>query len=254
MLSGSISPRSRVLATLGLIAATTCSTLAATPPAPPAQKTGNPSAKSAASSTENSAAGKAQILENYGKLPLSFEANQGQSDPQVKFLSRGNGYSLFLTDQAAVLSLSKTASKGPASDGGAFIRRAEGARQTDTLQMQLARANPNARVEGQDQLPGAANYFLGNDPAKWRANVPTYSKVRYKGVYPGIDLVYYGNQRQLEYDFIVQPNADPKAIQMQFTGAGKLKLTPSGDLAVIAENGQIAFHKPVLYQEKNGRR
>jgi hypothetical protein len=120
--------------------------------------------------------------------------------------------------------------------------------------MQLANANPNAKIEGADQLPGHANYFLGNDPAKWHTNVPTYAKVRYTNVYNGIDLVYYGNQRQLEYDFIVQPGSNPQAIQLHFAGAQKLKLAPNGDLEVLGKNGQIAFHKPEIYQEKAGQR
>jgi len=120
--------------------------------------------------------------------------------------------------------------------------------------MQLANANPAAQVSGADQLPGHANYFLGNDPAKWHTNVPTYSKVKYTNVYDGIDLVYYGNQRQLEYDFIVAPGHNPNQIQLHFAGAQKLKLDPNGDLEVIAKNGQIAFHKPVVYQTADGSR
>jgi hypothetical protein len=211
---------------------------------------------------------KAQIAQNYGKLPLSFEANQGQSDPQVKFLSRGNGYSLFLTNRAAVLSLTKPANTATGANAASGLVKGHGfiladkatktngalapeaKPQTDTIAMQLANANPNAKIEGADPLPGHTNYFLGNDPKKWQTNVPTYAKVQYKNVYNGIDLVYYGNQRQLEYDFIVQPGKSPKAIQLDFAGAQKLKLTPNGDLEVIAKNGQIAFHKPEIYQEK----
>ena len=214
---------------------------------------------------------KSQVAQNYGKLPLSFEANQGQSDPQVKFLSRGNGYSLFLTNRAAVLSLSKPSPANPALKGyvlkgDGFSRRVTGpkgvgalapegsATQSDTIEMQLANSNPAAQVSGADLLPSIANYFLGNDPAKWHTNVPTYAKVKYANVYDGIDLVYYGNQRKLEYDFIVQPGASPKNIQLHFAGAQKLKLDSDGNLEVIGKNGQITFQKPVLYQEKDGQR
>jgi len=219
----------------------------------------NPEASEA---TSNHAA----AVANYGNLPLNFESNQGQSDPQVKFLSRGNGYSLFLTNRAAVLSLSKPSPGNPALKGDGFSRRAgaqkksgalapEGsATKSDTIQMQLANANSDAQVTGADQLPGIANYFLGNDPAKWHTSVPTYAKVQYKNVYDGIDLVYYGNQRQLEYDFIVAPGKSPKQIQLHFAGAQKLVLDLNGDLEVIAANGQIAFHKPKIYQEKDGQR
>jgi len=203
-----------------------------------------------------------QIAENYGKLPLSFEANQGQSNPQVKFLSRGNGYSLFLTNRAAVLSLSKAQtphachperSEGSVSPAPLATQTNPCPAQSDTIEMQLSDANPAARVEGANQLPGTANYFIG-DEKNWHTNVPTYAKVKYSNVYNGIDLVYYGNQRQLEYDFVVSPGASAKPIQLHFAGAQKLKRDPNGDLEVIAKNGRIAFHKPVLYQEKDGQR
>jgi hypothetical protein len=227
----------RVLLSIGLIAASAAAAPGATPNAPKPDRN------------------KAQIAQNYGKLPLSFEANQGQSDAQVKFLSRGNGYSLFLTDRAAVLSLSKGGNSSPHSKANKPGAASEAnPTQSDTIEMQLANASPAAKVEGASPLPGTANYFVGGDPAKWHTSVPTYARVQYTGVYPGIDLVYYGNQRQLEYDFVVAPGHSPKPIQLRFAGARKLKLDPGGDLEVIAQNGQIAFHKPVLYQEKDGQR
>jgi hypothetical protein len=198
------------------------------------------------------------LAQNYGKLPQSFEANQGQTDPRVKFTSSGSGYSLFLTGSSAVLSLTKAAETvqprlGLYSPRDAMQQvRAPG--KTDVVRMELVRANPSARVSGADQLPGTANYLIGNNPANWHANVPTYAKVRYSGVYDGIDLVYYGNQGQLEYDFVVAPQADPKAIRLHFAGASKLSLTADGDLSIQAENGQIAFHRPVVYQEIDGQR
>jgi len=117
-------------------------------------------------------------------------------------------------------------------------------------------ADQAAKVVGLEELPGKSNYFIGNDPKKWRTDVPTYSKVKYQGVYPGIDLVYYGNQRQLEYDFVVSPGADPKAITLKIetgdsklqTRNSKLEIAPNGDLVVQAEGGEVRFHKPVVYQ------
>jgi len=201
------------------------------------------------------AAGKAQITQDYGKLPISFEANQGQTDKRVKFLARGQGYGLFLTGQEAVLTLhapqSAKAGQGSAPHGPAQLPPAGS---TDVVRMQLRGANATAQPTGVDALPGTANYFIGNDPSKWHANVPTFSKVRFSAVYPGVDLVYYGNQSQLEYDFVVAPGADPKAIRLHFAGASKLALTKDGDLSVAASNGQIAFHKPVVYQVKDGQR
>jgi hypothetical protein len=202
------------------------------------------------------------VAANYGKLPLSFEANQGQADPRTRFLSHGAGYSLFLTDSAAVLELSKVPPASQKTPGGnqgvnpsslATTRRM-GAMKTDVVRMELAGATHNSSVAGADPLPGKSNYLIGNDSSKWHTNVPTYGKVKYSGVYPGVDLVYYGNQQQLEYDFIVAPGASAKPVRLHFAGASQLKLNSDGDLAVIAANGQISFHKPVVYQEKDGRR
>jgi hypothetical protein len=202
------------------------------------------------------------VSANYGKLPLSFEANQGQADPAVKFLSHGNGYSLLLTDSAAVLELSKPDPATPTRTMKAMgmnpstlarVRRPV-ALKTDVVRMELPGAQQNAPVGGTEQLPGKSNYFVGKDPAKWQTNVPTYAKVKYSGVYPGVDLVYYGNQRQLEYDFVIAPGASTKPVKLHFAGASQLKLDSNGDLAVIAKNGEIAFHKPVVYQEKDGQR
>jgi hypothetical protein len=123
---------------------------------------------------------------------------------------------------------------------------------TDVIRMQLAGAAPGLKVTGEEQLPGTANYFIGNDPAKWHSSVQTYAKVRYAGVYPGIDLVYYGNQRQLEYDFVVAPGTDPKQIRLHFAGAKKLRVDSDGDLSVWGNGGEIAFHKPLVYQAKGG--
>src|ERR1035437_6033922 len=152
----------------------------------------------------------ARIVEAYGKLPLSFEANQGQTDSDVKFLSRGGGYSLFLTSTEAVLSLKKSGDIQNRDPKGAVKPSGEA---KAVVRMKLIGANTSPQVTGIDELPGKTNYFIGNDPKKWRTNVPTYAKVKYKRVYPGIDLVYYGNQQQLEYDFIVSPGANPNAIR-----------------------------------------
>src|SRR3989475_8787609 len=162
---------------------------------------------------------KQQVLVAYGKLPLIFEANQEQTDPQVKFLSRGSGYTLFLTPTEAVLALREGASARNVVDGSPAAKRERGQPlQGTVLRMKLLGANPTPRVTGVEELPGRSNYFVGNDPAKWRANVPTYAKVEYRNVYPGVNLVYHGNQRQLEYDFVVSPGADPKAITLAFEG------------------------------------
>jgi hypothetical protein len=224
----------------------------------------------------------AKILDSYGKLPLSFEANHGQADGRVKFLSRTGGYTLFLTGDEAVFAMrgkkaKKSSPQGlkPASlsdSGGTtktmpFSKTVSGtsssgddAATEDTtgsvLRMKLRNANPAAKVTGLDELAGTSNYFIGNDPAKWHGGVPTYAKVKYEGIYSGIDLVYYGNQRQLEYDFIVAPGADPRRIVFDVRGAKQIRRDEHGDLVLKMEmgEGEIRWHKPVVYQEKNGTR
>jgi hypothetical protein len=137
-----------------------------------------------------------QVAQNYGKLPLTFEANQGQTDAKVKFLSRGSGYALFLTGDEAVFSLRQGEAVDQVQTAKDRIRAAPTPAPAELLRMKLQHANPLTRVTGEDELPGKSNYFIGNDPKKWQSNVPTYQKVKYESVYPGIDLVYYGNERQ----------------------------------------------------------
>ena len=218
----------------------------------------------------------ARLAQDYGKLPMSFEANQGQVDKRVKFLVRGSGYGLYLTAQEAVLALHKTASgdgqpaarrlqphgvapgdQGKALPGGrgpSLDDEAQTAAATDVVRMQLAGANGKAEPVGADRLPGTANYILGNDPAQWHTNVPTFGKVRYAEIYPGVDLVYYGNQQQLEYDFVVAPGASVEPIRLHFAGAKKLKLDENGSLIIAAANGNIVFRKPLVYQMVDGGR
>ena len=233
----------RALFVQGLVAASALTSFAAGPASQP---------------DENLAVKKAHAAQDYGRIPLSFEANQGQADKAVKFLSRGSGYSLFLTDSSAVLALRKPdgSNAKPGRQAGDVLKPASArhAAQTDIVRMELAGARRGIRVAGSNPLPGTANYFLGNNPAQWHSGVPTYAKVEYTGVYPGIDLVYYGNQRQLEYDFMVAPGASPKPIRLHFAGARKLHLTTDGDLTVSAANGAIAFHQPVVYQIRDGQR
>src|SRR5208283_3309800 len=200
----------------------------------------------------------AQILESYGKLPLSFEENQGQTDARVKFLSRTGAYSLFLTRDEAVLTLrGNQPDTNKAKIAGITLSprsKVAAPKAGGVLRMRLRRANPAAKVTGLDELPGKSNYFLGNDPGKWRTNVPTYAKVKYEGIYPAIDLVYYGNQRQLEYDFIVAPGANPRRISFDFRGAKRVHQDVHGDLVLKMGEGEIRWQKPFVYQEKDGAR
>src|SRR5437762_1954940 len=203
---------------------------------------------------------KQQVVETYGKQPLSLEANVGQTNRQVKFLSRGNGYTLFLTHRGeAVLALRKPAPKADprkpaslASRPGRLKRDAAGT--STVVRMKLVGGNAKPRAEALGELAGKANYFIGNDPKRWRTNVATYAKVKYEGVYPGVDLVYYGNQGQLEYDFVVAPGVDPNEIRLQFPGAGKLRVDEKGDLLLGSRGEEVRLEKPMVYQEVGGER
>jgi hypothetical protein len=176
-----------------------------------------------------------QVRADYGRLPLIFEANQGQSDPQVKFLAHGSGYRLFLTGKDAVIALN-----------GAR----KGAKQTAAvLRMSPVGANDQIQVNGAAPLPGKSNYLIGNDPTRWQRNVPQYARVRYEQVYPGIDLDYYGRQGQLEYDFEVAPGSDPKQIALQMQGAKSARLDASGNVVLAVDGGDVRLLAPKVYQE-----
>lgn len=181
--------------------------------------------------------GQARADAPYGRLPMAFEANQGQTAPQVKYLAHGQGYGLYLTSNAAVLSL-----------------RAPGAQASTVIGMEIAGASGHASVSGDDQLPGVSNYYVGSDPAQWHTQIPNYARVKYAEVYPGIDMIYYGNQQHLEYDFIVAPGADPGRIAMDFKGVDSVTVNEAGDLVLAATGGSVVQHKPVIYQEIDGER
>lgn len=188
-------------------------------------------------------AGQARAL--LSQLPLLFEPNLGQlnssqSDSAVKFVARGSGYSLFLDSEGATLALRTPVH--PGSDA-----------RTESVRMKLAGASPSARIAGTDLLPGKSNYFIGNDRSKWRSNIPQFARVGYEDVYPGINLVFYGKQGQLEYDFQVAPGADPSQAQLEFDGAQKVELR-SGSLILKGDGGSLLFAAPSVYQEIDGRR
>ena len=201
---------------------------------------------------ESPSLSRADLQSTYGQLPMSFEVNQGQADPRVQFLSRGHGHQLFLTSSEAVLALGTGEAKGtPPSASQSVVR------------MTFEGANPHAELVGLEKLPGIVNYFLGSDSSKWHTNIPTYKKVEYKNVYTGIDVAYYGNQGQLEYDLIVAPGADPNLIRLVFDGAKTVKVDPgTGDLTLtlsasstnpeLKSDAEFAptlrFQKPVAYQ------
>ncbi|HEX8370952.1 MAG TPA: Ig-like domain-containing protein [Pyrinomonadaceae bacterium] len=196
----------------------------------------------APTNTDGAEIDKQKIVDAYGKLPLHFEPNLGQTDAQVKFLARGHGYALFLTEKEAVLSLQKRG-KNKAQDKRAIVK------------MQIEGANEAPQSAGLDETASKSNYFVGNDSAKWQSDVPNYSKVKYEQIYNGVDLVYYGNNQRLEYDFLVRPDADPNQIKLKFDGVKSARIDKqSGDLLLETEVGTLRQHAPVVYQNIDGER
>ena len=197
--------------------------------------------------------------EEYGKVPVQFEANVGQTDTNVQFLTRASGATVFLTNTAAVFLLSQVEESGTttAQKGfrpGDLLSNADSPIRTHALRINIENANPGSRVQGINKLPGIVNYFVGNDPTKWHPNIPTFGGVEYSDVYPGIDIVYYGNQKQLEYDFVVKPGADASQVALRFDGADKINVDSNGDLLIETPLGTVRQKKPLVYQEAEGER
>jgi len=199
----------------------------------------------------------AAVQSAYGHLPLSFEANQGQVESHVQFLTRGRGHTLFLTPSEAVLSL-RTGEANGKGRGGDIHQNQPSSNPLppshSVVRMTFKGANPQANMVGLDKLPGIVNYIFGDDPSKWRTNIPTYQKVAYTNVYPGIDLVYYGKQGQLEYDPIVAPGADPTQITLAFEGVEHMTKDEDGNLVLAVHQGQVRLLKPQVYQVADGKR
>jgi hypothetical protein len=181
--------------------------------------------------------------ERYGALPVRFEPNVGQFDVQVEFVARGSGYTLFLTPGEAVLTLAPSAPD--------FSQRRKGAKaqKPEVVRTRLVGASVRSAGEGVGELPGVTNYFVGNDPARWRTGIVSFGAVRYGGVYAGVDVVYYGNGNELEYDFVVAPGADPSAIRMHVEGAERVRVDASGDLVLEVAGGELRQRAPAIYQE-----
>jgi uncharacterized protein (TIGR03437 family) len=163
-------------------------------------------------------------------LPLYFEPNQGQADSRVEFLARGTGLTSYLTSREAVLSV-----------------------QGSPVRLHLVGAS-SRKPEGVDRLPGISSYFRGNDSSKWRTGIPQFRKVWYHDVYPGVDVVYYGNQGNLEYDFQIAPGADPAKIRIAYEGAKNLKIEANGDLILTTKTSEVRQRSPIVYQELDGKR
>jgi hypothetical protein len=196
----------------------------------------------------------AKSRQSLARLPLSFEANQGQTDKEVDYLSRGPGYTVFLTPTEAVLTLSPAQLAADSSEEKGTFGLLAPKPEATAVRIQLIGANPAGHATGGNRLPGNVNYFRGNDPSRWQTRIPTYAEVQYHDVYPGIGLLYYGNQQQLEYDFQVAPGADPSQIRLAFAGAQSIRVDARGDLVMQAGGQTLRQHQPVAYQEIAGRR
>lgn len=184
----------------------------------------------------------AEAGKRLAQLPLRFEANQGQADGQVRFVAHGLRQQFWLTDEEAVLALPAAQPLANPDKPPAIVR------------IKPLKANPQVRLQGQARLPSQSHFLLGNEPRRWRTHVTNYARVKYEAVYPGVDLIWYGNEQRLEYDFIVAPGADPRQIKLQITGAERLELDASGDLLLHTAAGLVRQHKPLIYQERQGMR
>lgn len=183
----------------------------------------------------------AREVVSLSRLPLGFEENQGQVNRQVRYLARGQGFAVFLTQDDAVLQLGKSRQDASTATAG-------------YVHLKLLGASPHARISAADRLPGYTSYFLGNDPAQWRTKIPSFARLRYHEIYPGIDLSYYGRQGQLENDFMLAPGSDPKLIRLGLEGARSVHLNAAGDLVLSVNGGSVYLRRPRAYQGKGASR
>jgi hypothetical protein len=201
-----------------------------------------------------------RVKASFAGLPLAFEQNYGQTDPQVKYMAHANGYTLFLTNRDAVFAFHARSSTSERATGHgplALQAKSESHAQPNSeavVRMRLVGGNSNTPLTATDRLPGESNYIRGKDPKNWHTDVSHYARVSYKDIYPGINLAYHGEQSKLEFDFIVAPGSNPAPIDLAFNGAQHLATDKSGDLIVSSGAGDVVLHKPVAYQQQSGTR
>jgi hypothetical protein len=244
-----ICPKALVSLILVLFGVTNWASLFAQP-SPNGPKMDPRSAVPARELPEADAKAQARIAGAYSRLPLRFEANQGQADPRVQFLSRGSGYTFFLTARESVLVLN-----GPPTTGALASRELQSETQKSTiLRLEYVGARSFTKIEGIDKLSGTSHYFISQDTRRWRTNIPNYARVQYRNLYPGVDLVYYGNQGRIEYDYLIAAGADYRKIKLAIKGARHIRVDASGDLVLATPTGEVRQHRPLVYQEANGER
>ena len=192
------------------------------------------------------------ITPQYGAMPIYFEANQGQVDEPVDFVARGRDHTIYLSGAGALVALRERGAREESDLPDRLQMPVDG--KVHFVRVSLHGGNSKAEAAGQEPFAGRVNYLLGKDPSAWRTDVPTYAKVHYSEVYPGVDVVYYANDRQLEYDFVAAPGADPSLIELHFEGADQLEIDANGDLVLRVGKGQLRHHKPVIHQTVKGFR
>lgn len=184
----------------------------------------------------------ASIIQSFMQIPLHFESNQGQVDDQVRFLSRGNGYNIYFTSKEVVMDLHTAQTSNASSTHHSSI-----------LRLQFVGGNDKPVIVGQEPLLSKSHYFIGNDPKLWHTNIDNFAKINYKNLYPRIDAIFYGNQRQLEYDIKIAPGAHPETVRFHIDGAKKIHLDAKGNLILKTfDNQWVTMHKPVVYQYNQG--
>ena len=176
-----------------------------------------------------------QLKKDYGRRPLAFDENRGQADPHDRFIARGDGYSVFITGEKAILSLTR-------------------GKTVSAVSMQVAGAKAHASPQPEERLQSYSNYFIGNDPSKWIQGVPHFGRIRMAGVRKGVDVVFYGNQRQIEYDLEIAPNANTSDLRLRFDGAQSLTVDRDGDLLIHTPAGDLREHAPIAWQEVAGEK
>ena len=241
------------MAAIAIVAIMACAVKLSAPHAKDARAVNPGSVKSQVPALSNEQRGR--IRASLDALPLAFEANQGQADPQVRYMARGNGYSVFLTGKDAVFAISSAKHPQSSRTAGPHSQTQSTEKvQSAAIDMRLVGGNSKPEITAGNELPGTVNYYVGSNPKDWHTGVKQYSSVSYREVYPGVNMVLHGAQRQLEFDFVVRPGADPKTIVLGFKGARKLETDASGNLVLTSSAGDVALHKPVAYQEKDGKR
>jgi hypothetical protein len=183
-------------------------------------------------------AGPPVAVGSYANIPLHFEPNRGQAPAEAMFISRGRGYSLYLTATGPVLGL--------AAGGSAAA--------TTNLTIAFGGGNPLPEIVGLEPIGGRVNYFRGSDPSEWIVNVPTFAQVAYRDVYPGVDILWYGNQRELEFDVVIAPGADPRSVRLDVSGVRSVEIDSRGEVVLVSDAGRTALRKPFVYQQAEGER